>query len=111
MKKLLLIVALLIPFTSAYADHERREYREHREWHEQGNHFGWGEFVGGLILGGIIAHEVNGRYYDTDEHEVRRITTCYEYPVVDQYGHYVYDDWGHLMTERRCRDEWVRVRR
>jgi len=107
MKKLLLIAALLIPFASAYAEPDR--HREHHEWHERGGRFGWGEFVGGIILGSIIAHEVNGHYYDNDENEVRRVPVCNEYPVIDQWGHYVYDNWGHMITERRCHDEWVRV--
>ena len=109
MKKLLLIAALLIPFTTALAD--PGEHHRDRDHHEQGSHFGWGEFVGGLILGGIIAHEVNGHYYDEDESEVRPVSVCHDYPVIDQYGRYVYDNWGRMITERRCHDEWVRVNR
>ena len=108
MKKLLLLAALLIPITS-FADPDHHRDRDHHEWHERGGHFGWGEFVGGLILGGIIAHEINGHYYDQDETEVRRVSVCNDYPVVDQYGRYVYDQWGHMITERRCHDEWVRI--
>jgi len=112
MKKLILIAALLIPVIAAQADPgDHRHEREHREWHDRGGQWGWGEFVGGLILGGIIAHEVNGHYYDNDEEEVRRITICNDVPVIDAYGHYVFDQWGHMVVERRCHDEWVRVDR
>jgi len=111
MKKLLLILALTVPFATAQADPEHHHDRDHHEWHERGGHFGWGEFVGGIILGGIIAHEVGGHYYDNDEEEVRRVSVCNDYPVADQWGHYVYDQWGHMIIERRCHDEWVRVDR
>jgi len=111
MKKLLLILALTVPFAAVQADPEHHHDRDHHEWHERGGHFGWGEFVGGIILGGIIAHEVNGHYYDNDEQEVRRVPVCNDYPVVDQWGHYVFDNQGHMVIERRCHDEWVRVDR
>jgi hypothetical protein len=111
MKKVLLSLMLMFTVVSpSLADpHHYRggevQEREHREWHERGGHFGWGEFVGGIILGGIIAHEVNGHYYDAEEQEVRQV--CNDFPVVDAYGHYVYDNWGHLVVEKRC--QWVRV--
>ena len=109
MKKLILIAALLIPVVAAQADPgDHRHEREHREWHDRGGHFGWGEFVG---LGGIIAHKVNDHYYDNDEEEVRRISVCNDFLVVDRDGRYVYDQWGHMVVERRCHDEWVRVDR
>ena len=109
MKKLFLLMALFA--AAPTLAHEPDHHREHREWHERGGNFGWGEFVGGLVLGGIIAHEINGHYYNRDEREVRRVTVCNDYPVVDQWGHYVYDQWGHMIIERRCHDEWVRVDR
>lgn len=111
MKKLLLLAALLVPFFSVSADPRDHKDRDHHEWHERGGHFGWGEFVGGLVLGGIIAHEVNGNYYDTNENEVQRVSVCNNYPVIDQSGRYVYDQWDHMITERRCHDEWVRIGR
>ena len=107
MKKLLLLTALLMPL-AATADHEHRRDRDRHEWHERSNHFGWGEFVGGLVLGGIIVHEVNGHYYDNNEEEVRRIRVCNDSSVVDRDGRYVYDQWGHMVIERRCHDEWIR---
>jgi hypothetical protein len=108
MKKLMLLAMFLIPITSFANPGEHHRDREHHEWHERGGHFGWGEFVGGLVLGGIIAHEVNGHYYDNNEEEVRRIRVCNDSPVVDRDGRYVYDQWGHMVIERRCHDEWIR---
>jgi len=113
MKSKILALAALFAFaTTAIADPNRNHHgyehdRDHHEWHDRGGHFGWGEFVGGIVLGGILAHEVSGRYYDNDEQEVRQI--CNDYPVVDQYGRYVFDNMGHLIVERRCR--WVQVTR
>lgn len=111
MKKvfLSLMLALAVVSTSA-ADPDWNQYshyrdRRHHEWHEREGHFGWGEFVGGIILGGILAHEVDGHYYNTDEQEVRKV--CNDFPVVDSYGHYMYDEWGHLLVEKRC--QWVLV--
>ena len=111
MKKLLLIAALMVPFATASADPREHHDRDHHEWHERGSHFGWGEFVGGLILGGIGAHEINGHYYNEDDDEVRRVTICRDVIVYDQWNHPVYDNWGRMITERRCHDEWVRVNR
>ena len=113
MKKLILFAALLVPTIATADPSEHREHdrgeRHHREYHGGGNRFGWGELVGGMILGGIIAHEIDGRYYDNDRREVRRVTICNDYPIVDQYGRYVFDPYGRMITERRCHDEWVYV--
>lgn len=85
-------------------------FHDHREWHEHGGHgFGWGEFVGGIILGGIIAHEVNGRWYDDSYHEVRRITVCEDVMVRDAWGNPVRDFYGNFVVTKRCHDEWVYV--
>ena len=97
MKKLFLLAFCLIPMLS-YADNEWREQR--------GQHRGarWGELVGGVILGGIIAHEIDGHWYNEDRDEVRRIVTCDTIALYDQNGNYV-------KTERVCRETWVRIER
>jgi hypothetical protein len=102
MKKLFLIAALLIPLSSFAGPREHHHEGGHHEWHERyGSGNGWA-FFGGLILGGIIAHEVDGHYYDQDDYEVRRITVCKDVPLYTRYG----DVYGY---ERQCHEEWVRV--
>jgi hypothetical protein len=103
MKKFILGVALVLFATAAIGDPYGHSHgREHNEWHQRGGHFGWGEFVGGIILGSIVAHQVDGHYYDNSEAEVRRITLCDNIYLYDQYGRFI-------RTERQCHDEWVRV--
>jgi hypothetical protein len=102
MKKLMLIAALLMPLTTFADPGEHREHREHHEHYEGGNGAGW--FLGGLILGGIIAHEAEDHhYYDEQGYEVRRETVCVNVP-------YAYDRWGNVISfTQQCHEEWVRV--
>jgi hypothetical protein len=107
MKKILLAFALTFVISSSLAD--PRDQRDHHEWHERGDHFGWGEFVGGIVLGGIIAHEVSGHNYDTDEREVRRVTICDDVPLYDWRHIPIYDFHGNQVIVHKCRDEWVHI--
>jgi hypothetical protein len=107
MKKLILLAALLIP-TLAIADPYYHNgwhgtHNPYHGWRERGNRgFGWGGFFGGIILGGIIVHEIDGQYYDENNIEVRRVLVCNDIPMYDQYGYIV-------RYEHRCHYEWIQV--
>jgi len=106
MKKLILGAFLLSFATLALADHDDwnrrgRDY-DHHEWHEHNRGFGWGEFLGGIVLGGIIAHEVGGHYYDSQYNEIRQVTVCENVPIFDVYGNVI-------RFYQRCHQEWVRI--
>jgi hypothetical protein len=101
MKKIILglvLLSLSIPALADPGEHQRRGERYEHEHHG----FGWGEFLGGVILGGIITHEVSGHYYDNDDYEVRRIVVCNNVPLFTPYG-VVY------AYQRQCHEEWVRI--
>jgi len=99
--------------------HERErdhDYRPHeREWHgdhdyDRGHHFGWGWFFGGILLGDILAHEIDGHWYDDYDREVIRVPVCRDEVVYDAWRQPIYDSWGRIVTRRVCHDEWVYAR-
>jgi len=84
-----------------HTNHELHELHEAHEHHE-GHGFGWGGIFGAIVLGGIVAHEVDGYYYDTEDREVRRVVVCNDIPLYTRYGDiYAY--------QHVCHEEWVSV--
>lgn len=100
-------MALLIPVTT-FADHRYyRDYPRRGYEHEHRKSNPW-PFIAGVVVGGIVVREID-RQRQRDE--LTYITVCEEYVVYDQWGHYIYDERGGIVTQRRCRQELVRVGR
>lgn len=105
LKVLLLSFLLGIGLTAtAYSDPEG--HRWHGSYHE--GHSGLA-FLGGLLLGGVLAHEIDGRYYDDYHREVVRVRECHPQQVVDSWGRLMYDRYGNPIMQEVCYDRWQRV--
>ena len=114
MKLKVLLLSTLLSLTVlnlANAD-ERREghswHGQHHEYHGGDGRFGWG-LLGGLILGGIIANEVNGHYYDSYNREVVKVRVCFDAPTIDVYGRPMYDFYGRPLVHTVCEYRWQQV--
>jgi hypothetical protein len=94
MKKYLIAVTMLVTLVGPASAYDRRHHqnppaRKHHHHHQRHNNIApW--IAGGLALGAL-----GGLYYYNN----RR---CWDEPLVDRFGHQVYDQYGRPLARRFC---------
>jgi hypothetical protein len=101
-KKVLLsfILATSVITSVAVADEHGRFYGGHHGWYH-GSHGWWGPgpILAGVIIGGILMHDIDVNTVPPPDYERRVVCVPWTY----------YDQWGRQITEQQCHVEWVKV--